>query len=217
MTVPERAILRHVPNALTIARLCAIPVFIYLFLSSDGYSLAAGLVFMAAAFTDFFDGMIARRAGVMSVFGKIADPLADRLLVSTAAVLLSFADHAERLPVWAFMVVVWRDVLTITGYFVVKKRLLPDVNRAGKFGTFGMMAGISWMLVLENAQWPVWLFWAGVVLSIVALCEYFVKYRWVLGENEGAKGAPGALYSAGQVEPDKDTQTTGDIDSGSTS
>ena len=81
------------PNLLTVARLFVIPVFAVLLLTADGgSSLAAALLFGAAGVTDQIDGFLARRWHVESTFGKIADPLADRLLIDVAVVLLWHAD-----------------------------------------------------------------------------------------------------------------------------
>src|SRR4051794_13727926 len=81
--------MRWLPNALTIARLVMIPVFIGLVLTSDGgHSWAAAIVFGVAAITDQIDGWLARRWHVESEFGKIADPLADRLMIDAAEILL---------------------------------------------------------------------------------------------------------------------------------
>src|ERR1700756_258553 len=93
-TVP--APLAHLPNALTIGRLIVIPIYVALILTAyGGRSWAAAIVFGAASITDQFDGFLARRWHVESAFGKIADPLADRLLIDAAVVLLW---HAGRLP-----------------------------------------------------------------------------------------------------------------------
>ena len=90
--------LAQLPNALTLARLVVIPVYAALILNADGgRSWAAGILFGAAAVTDQIDGFLARRWHVESTFGKVADPLADRLLIDVAVVLLW---HAGRLP-WA--------------------------------------------------------------------------------------------------------------------
>jgi phosphatidylglycerophosphate synthase len=93
---------RHVPNALTIARFAAIPVFACLYLrAGDGPAWGAGIFFAAAALTDQVDGYLARRWSVQSAFGTVADPLADRLMIGTAVVLLW---ATGRLPVVAALV-----------------------------------------------------------------------------------------------------------------
>src|SRR4026207_327008 len=80
---------RSIPNALTIARFLAIPVFVWLYLDAgDGPAWGAAIFFAAAAATDQLDGYLARRWHVESSFGKVADPLADRLMIGPAAVLI---------------------------------------------------------------------------------------------------------------------------------
>src|SRR4030095_13555344 len=91
--------LAQIPNALTIARFAAIPVFIALELPAEGgKSWAAAIVFVAAAATDQLDGWLARRWHVESRFGTVADPLADRLMIDPAPILLWYHDP---IPRWA--------------------------------------------------------------------------------------------------------------------
>src|SRR5438309_21249 len=102
--------LARLPNALTIGRLLLIPVYAVLVLTCDGgRSWPAAIVFGVAGVTDQIDGFLARRWHVESPFGKIADPLADRLMIDTAVVLLV---HAGRLP-WAALVIPLRDVVIL--------------------------------------------------------------------------------------------------------
>ncbi len=102
--------LAHLPNALTIARLVVIPVYAALILAADGgRSWPAAILFGAAAITDQIDGFLARRWQVESAFGKIADPLADRVLIDVAVVLLW---HAGRLP-WLALAIPVRDLALI--------------------------------------------------------------------------------------------------------
>jgi CDP-diacylglycerol--glycerol-3-phosphate 3-phosphatidyltransferase len=97
---------RQVPNALTIARLLLIPVFVVLIAASDGgYSWPAAIVFGVAGITDQVDGFLARRWNVESAFGKIADPLADRLMIDTAVIMLIYE---SRLP-WIALLIPLRD------------------------------------------------------------------------------------------------------------
>ena len=111
---------RHIPNALTILRFAAIPVFVWLFLSAgDGAAWGAGLFFAGAALTDQLDGYLARRWHVESAFGKVADPLADRLMIDVAAILLFVED---RLPLVPMIVIVARDLVLVLGYKLVGPR-----------------------------------------------------------------------------------------------
>src|ERR687895_991526 len=100
---------RQLPNALTIVRFAAIPVFAWLYLAAgDGPAWGAGLFFAGAALTDQVDGYLARRWHVESRFGIIADPLADRLMIGTAVVLMW---ATGRIPLAAAAVVLARDLL----------------------------------------------------------------------------------------------------------
>ena len=173
---------RHVPNALTLLRLAAVPVFCALIIRAEGATTSAGVLFIVASLTDFADGVLARRMGVMTQFGKVADPLADRLLIGAAAVLLSV--YGE-LPGWACVAVLWRDFLAVLGFVIVRRQILPDVNFAGKAGTLLMMAGVAGMLLFVDS-WPQWLFWGGFALSAIALGEYITKYSWVIRRGQRA-------------------------------
>ncbi len=110
---------RQLPNALTLLRFAAIPLFVWLLLDErDGPSWPAGIVFGLAAITDQLDGYLARRWHVESQFGKVADPLADRLMIDTAVVMLVAFD---RLP-WVALVILARDLLLVGGYKLVVPR-----------------------------------------------------------------------------------------------
>ena len=168
--------LAQIPNALTVARLVLIPVFVVLVLSADaGHSWPAAIVFGAAAVTDQVDGWLARRWQVESGFGKIADPLADRLMIDAAVILLW---HADRLP-WIALAIPARDVALVAGYkLVVRRGYEFAVNLAGKAATWLLYASLAFVLVTRKGTgWPLWLFWAGVALAAVALAGYLLKAR----------------------------------------
>ena len=168
--------MRWLPNALTIARLVMIPIFIGLVLTSDGgHSWAAAIVFGIAAITDQVDGWLARRWHVESEFGKVADPLADRLMIDAAVLLLW---HAGRLP-WVALAIPARDVALVAGYKLVVDRGYDfSVNLAGKAATWLLYASLAFVMVThEGTDWPLWIFWAGVVLAAIALGGYLLKAR----------------------------------------
>ena len=169
--------MRHVPNALTILRLALIPVFVILMLGSDnGYSWPAEIVFAVAGATDQIDGWLARRWHVESQFGKIADPLADRLMIDAAVILLWVED---RLPLLALAVVLARDFLLVGGYKLVVKRGYDfEVNTLGKAATWLLYAALALTMVThEGTDWPLWLFWGGVALALLAAAQYLAKAR----------------------------------------
>jgi len=161
---------------LTIARLLMIPAFVGLVLASDGgHSWPAAIVFGAAGVTDQIDGWLARRWHVESRFGTIADPLADRLMIDAAVILLW---HAGRLP-WAALAIPARDVALIAGYRLVADRGYDfSVNLAGKAATWLLYASLAFILVTrKGTDWPIWIFWAGFALAAVALAGYLLKAR----------------------------------------
>ena len=167
--------LAQLPNALTVLRLFAIPVFaVVLILAEDGKSWPAALIFAAAGITDQLDGWLARRWHVESSFGKIADPLADRLIIDAAVIILFFED---RLPWVALLLIVGRDALLMAGY----KLLVPrgydfEVNFLGKAATWLLYASLAFTMVTEpGTDWPLWLFWSGVALAVLAGTQYLTK------------------------------------------
>ena len=173
-TVP--APLAHLPNALTVARLAVIPVFAALLIAADGgHSWAAAILFGAAAITDQIDGYLARRWHVESEFGKIADPLADRVLIDVAVVLLW---HAGRLP-WLALAIPLRDVVLIVATpFAVARGYRFEVNLLGKIATWLLYSSLAFtMATTAGTDWPRWIFWAGFVTALASLALYGRKAR----------------------------------------
>src|SRR6478735_2669013 len=165
---------RQIPNALTLLRFAAIPVFIWLLLDDrTGPSWPAGIVFGLAAITDQLDGYLARRWHVESQFGKVADPLADRLMIDTAVVMLVAFD---RLP-WVALVILLRDLLLVGGYKLVVPRGYDfEVSRLGKIATWGLYASLALVLVTaRDIWWPLALFWVSLGLAVVAAAQYVAK------------------------------------------
>jgi CDP-diacylglycerol--glycerol-3-phosphate 3-phosphatidyltransferase len=175
----ERARL-HIPNALTVARFAAIPLFAWLYLDAgDGAAWGAGIFFAGAAATDQLDGYLARRWHVESRFGTIADPLADRLMIGTAVVLMW---ATGRIPLAAAVVVLGRDLALVVGY-----RLLTStgyelsVTFLGKLATWVLYAALTLVLVTaEGTTWPTVLLWIGIALALVAGAQYALGARTAL-------------------------------------
>ncbi|HEY7380211.1 MAG TPA: CDP-alcohol phosphatidyltransferase family protein [Gaiella sp.] len=169
--------LRSLPNALTIARFGAIPLFVVLYVDAgDEAAWWAGIVFAAAAATDQLDGWLARRWRVESQFGKLADPLADRLMIAVAVVLL-WADG--RLPWPAAVIVLARDLVLVAGYkLVVPRGYEFEVTRLGKLATWILYFSLACVIVTDKGtDWPLVLFWIGVVLAVGAGVQYLLKAR----------------------------------------
>jgi CDP-diacylglycerol--glycerol-3-phosphate 3-phosphatidyltransferase len=177
-------ILAKLPNALTIARFALIPLFVVLLAQADGgHSWAAGIVFAVAAITDQVDGWLARRWHVESEFGKFADPLADRLMIDTAVIMLFIAD---RLPWAALVVIVARDVLLVVGTrFVLPHGYEFSVSLLGKAATWVLYAGIAFVLVTpKGTAWPLWIFWIGLGMAVAAGVLYGASaWRAIRGDR----------------------------------
>jgi CDP-diacylglycerol--glycerol-3-phosphate 3-phosphatidyltransferase len=175
--------LRQLPNALTILRFAAIPLFVVLYVDAgDEAAWAAGIVFAAAAVTDQLDGWLARRWQVESSFGKIADPLADRLMIGVAVVLL-WADG--RIPWPAAAIVLGRDLLLVVGYKLVVPRGYDfQVSFLGKLATWILYFSLTFVIVTDKGtEWPLVLFWIGVGLAAAAGLQYLVKARREVGRG----------------------------------
>jgi CDP-diacylglycerol--glycerol-3-phosphate 3-phosphatidyltransferase len=163
---------KHIPNALTIARFVAIPLFVWLYLEAgDGPAWGAGVFFAAAALTDQVDGYLARRWHVESRFGTLADPLADRLMIGTAIVLMW---ATGRIPAPAAIVILGRDLLLVLGYkLVAPSGYELEVTFLGKLATWVVYAALCFLLVTEEGtEWPLVLLWIGIALAIGAAVQY---------------------------------------------
>jgi len=169
--------LAQLPNALTVLRLVLVPAFVVVFLrAEDGSSWAAGTIFLVAGLTDQLDGFLARRWRVESRFGKLADPLADRLMIDAAVILLALED---KLPWWAAALIVARDVLLVGGY----KLLMPpdyelEVSTLGKVATWLLYLAVGLLVVVgQSTSWPLWLFYVALGLALLAAVQYVVGAR----------------------------------------
>jgi CDP-diacylglycerol--glycerol-3-phosphate 3-phosphatidyltransferase len=169
--------LAQLPNALTVLRLALIPIFVVVLLGADnGTSWAAGLIFAAAGVTDQVDGWLARRWRVESQFGKLADPLADRLMIDAAVILLWLDD---KLPWAGAAIIVLRDVVLVGGYrLLVPRGYELNVSTLGKLATWLLYASLGFLIVTgRGTDWPRWLFWFALGLAVLAGAQYVVKAR----------------------------------------
>ncbi len=160
--------LARLPNALTIGRFLLVPAFVVLLAGADGgHDWASGILFGVAGVTDQVDGWLARRWHVESEFGKYADPLADRLMIDAAVIMLFLAG---RLPWAALVVIVARDVLLLAGArFVLPRGYEFSVSVLGKAATWLLYAAVGFVLVThDGTTWPLWVFWAGLGLAVAA-------------------------------------------------
>src|SRR5262245_3402698 len=102
----------HLPNIITVFRILLIPVLVVLLTDSGRTASAlAGMTFFVACWSDFLDGYLARRWGISTTFGKLLDPLADKLIVAAALIMLA---GMERVPAWMVVVIIGREI-AVTG------------------------------------------------------------------------------------------------------
>ena len=169
----------NLPNKLTIGRMIAVPVFIVVLMT--GYFYAAAAIFMAASFTDFLDGYIARKHNLVTNFGKIMDPLADKVLVIAALVCLV---ELGQVAAWMVIVILARE-FTVTGLRTVAaaQGVVIAAGMTGKMKTVLQMVAVP-LLLLQN--WPFELIgipmdqimlWASVIMTIVSGVEYVYKNK----------------------------------------
>ena len=164
------------PNALSLTRLFMVPIVVALLLARAD-ELAAAL-FVLAAVTDFLDGKLARRSGPTRL-GQILDPVADRLMLSSVAVVLAVRGL---LPAWAVAILVGRDLLALLGSVAVGSKI--RVNRVGKAATAVLMVAIALVVLMSGTVIGEIMFYAGFGLSIVAGLMYVRSVRRILGGGD---------------------------------
>ncbi len=136
----------NLPNGITLARIASIPVFlVFTWYESRANSLVAALIFTAAGATDFLDGWLARRRGLVTVIGKFMDPLADKLVVVSALVMLV---HLGRVAAWVVIVIMAREFI-ITGLRAVasSEGIVIAASQEGKYKTSLQIAAIAFLLL----------------------------------------------------------------------
>ena len=169
----------NIANALTVLRLVLVPVFLIQLLYDDGtdtaWRVAAFVTFAVASVTDRVDGELARRHNMVTDFGKIADPMADKALIGAALVGLSILDE---LWWWVTVVVLVREIgITLLRFFVIRHGVMP-ASRGGKVKTLlqGLAIGL-FVLPLSGAlhALAVVLMAVAVVLTVVTGVDYVVR------------------------------------------
>ena len=163
---PSPSALWNLPNGLTMARLALVPVFGYLLLADGGqnatYRWWAAVVFLVASVTDLLDGVIARRRNLVTTFGKVADPLADKALTGVA--LLGLSALGE-MPWWVTLVILGREIIiTLTRFVVIRHGVIP-ASRGGKAKTVAQMIAIL-LYIVPVAGWVADVRWVILLLAV---------------------------------------------------
>jgi len=164
----------NIANALTVLRLVAVPGFVFALLFDGGENatsrLVAAIIFFVAIITDAFDGHLARRYDLVTDFGKLADPIADKALIGAALIGLSFLGSpplAVELPWWMTIVILGRELGITAMRFAVKKYGVMPAGRGGKAKTVVQTAAIGLYLLplVEGTE----MFILGVMYFAVAI------------------------------------------------
>ncbi|MFE6160322.1 CDP-diacylglycerol--glycerol-3-phosphate 3-phosphatidyltransferase [Streptomyces sp. NPDC056486] len=198
----------NVANLLTVIRLLLVPGFVMLLLAEGGYDPAwrawAWAAFAVAMITDLFDGHLARTYNLVTDFGKIADPIADKAIMGAALVCLSYLGD---LPWWVTGVILGRELgITLLRFWVIRFGVIP-ASRGGKMKTLwqGVAAGM-YVLALTGplATLRFWVMAVAVVLTVLTGLDYvrqaFVLRRLGLAEAREAAAASAAASGEGTRE-----------------
>ena len=176
----------NLPNKLTLLRVCLIPVFLLLYPASilgDPVSRYAALcVFIAASLTDALDGYIARKYNLITNFGKLMDPMADKLLVAAAMIAMV---QTGALPSWVVIIIISREFL-ITGFrmLALERGIVIAASSWGKYKTISQIAMIILILLdfIPNIiLMPV--IAVAAILTVISAADYILKNKGVMTEE----------------------------------
>jgi CDP-diacylglycerol--glycerol-3-phosphate 3-phosphatidyltransferase len=187
----QEAKLMNLPNILTLARIAAVPIVVALLMfESKENSFWAGMFFTLAAITDWLDGYLARKWQVVTVLGKFLDPLADKLIVMGALIMLIPLD---RVPAWAVFVILAREML-VTGLRSIasSEGIVIAASDLGKYKTIFQMVAIVGLLIHYRYYWffgveanflyasfhnaGLFFFYISLLLTIWSGADYLVKF-----------------------------------------
>lgn len=176
----------NLPNLLSIARIALVPIFVAVFVHPTPVrATVAAVIFVVAAVTDLIDGYIARRWQQVTDLGKLLDPLADKLLILAALVLLV---EQRRVAGWLAIVLIGRE-LAVTGLRAIaaSERIIIAADYAGKLKVLLQIVAVTF-LILDNDLPPAsfyWigttLLWASMVLAVGSGIQYAVRFYHALG------------------------------------
>ncbi|XVQ13346.1 CDP-diacylglycerol--glycerol-3-phosphate 3-phosphatidyltransferase [Spirillospora sp. CA-255316] len=187
-STPPQAGVWNIANVLTLARIALVPVFVWLlFMDGDGWRLAAFAVFAIASITDKIDGDLARKRNIVTDFGKIADPIADKALTGAALISLSLLGE---LWWWVTGTILVREIgITVLRFVVIRYGVIP-ASKGGKLKTMLQVIAIGLFILpgpLDPLRWAAMA--AALVVTVVTGLDYVVQ-AWRL-RHRGRAGAGG--------------------------
>ena len=187
----QPANLLNLPNILTLSRIAAVPIVVVLLLfESPQNCFWAAVVFTAASITDWLDGYLARKWGIVTVLGKFLDPLADKLIVMAALIMLIPLD---RVPAWAVFIILAREII-VSGIRSIasSEGIVIAASDLGKYKTIFQMVAIVGLLLHYRYYWffglefnflhaslhnaGIFLFYISLFLTIWSGVDYFMKF-----------------------------------------
>jgi CDP-diacylglycerol---glycerol-3-phosphate 3-phosphatidyltransferase len=197
MPPDNRSPIWNIPNILTLLRIAAIPLLATLLLSpSKDAGFWAAALFAVASITDWLDGYLARRMGIVTVFGKFLDPIADKLIVMAALIMiLPFG----RVPAWMVLVILGREII-ITGLrgIASTEGIVIPASDLGKFKTIFQIVAILGLLLHFDYHWffsidHPWLYvnmhnvgmfylWIATIITIWSGVDYLYKFMRVIAK-----------------------------------
>jgi CDP-diacylglycerol--glycerol-3-phosphate 3-phosphatidyltransferase len=171
----------NIPNLLTVSRILSVPVFIILMHDPTPVrALAAGIVFSLASATDWLDGYLARKWGQVTKMGKLLDPIADKILVTAALVILV---RMELIPAWIAIVIIGRE-FAVTGLRAIAASdgIVIPAEAVGKYKVGAQIAAVL-SLILDYHLGTEWLteigiiiIWVAMALAVYSGVQYFTRY-----------------------------------------
>ncbi|MFB3926515.1 MAG: CDP-diacylglycerol--glycerol-3-phosphate 3-phosphatidyltransferase [Syntrophales bacterium] len=175
----------NLPNIITMLRISVIPV-LFLMLLDPGpvLSLIIAAFFITASVTDLIDGYIARKYGIVTKIGKILDPVADKLVINTAMILMI---PLGRIPAWIVAIIIMRDIAVDAMRHIYSLRgLVIAASRLGKQKTFSQIVAVSALLIhyplfgIDSHTVGMAVIYVALILTIWSGADYMMKfYRWV--------------------------------------
>jgi CDP-diacylglycerol--glycerol-3-phosphate 3-phosphatidyltransferase len=178
----------NLPNLLTMLRILLVPVLVVALLDETANGdLLAAIVFAVASWTDAMDGYLARTRNAITTFGKLMDPIADKLLIIAALVALV---SLHRLPAWVAMVIIARELtVTVTRMQATQQGIVIASNAWGKAKTIVQVAAIFFLIAVGSPAWVDALVYGAVAITVVSGVDYFFGLRRVLREAEARREA----------------------------
>jgi CDP-diacylglycerol--glycerol-3-phosphate 3-phosphatidyltransferase len=193
-STPPQAGVWNIANALTLARIALVPLFVWvLFMDGDGWRLAAFAVFALASITDKIDGDLARKRNIVTDFGKIADPIADKALTGAALISLSLLGE---LWWWVTGAILVREIgITVLRFVVIRYGVIP-ASKGGKLKTMLQVIAIGLFILpgpFDPVRWATMA--AALAVTVVTGLDYVVQ-AWRL-RHQGRARADGDAAGAG--------------------